>query len=76
MPKILFQGLLNRAIKYQIVNDQLSIYNPTTQQFKRAFKYFKSECLVDNDEVTVSDKEALIILFQEVTNLKSVWCTR
>lgn len=75
-PYILLQGILNRAIKYQIVNEQLSIYNPTSQQFKSTFKYFKSECQEDNDAVTVSDKEALIIIFQEVTKLKSLWCIR
>uniref|UniRef100_A0A0A1XJM5 Nuclear RNA export factor 2 n=3 Tax=Zeugodacus cucurbitae TaxID=28588 RepID=A0A0A1XJM5_ZEUCU len=69
-------GILTRAIKYQIVNEQLSIYNPTAQQIKNAFKYFKTECQDDCDEATISDKEALIIMFQEVTNLKSVWCTR
>ncbi|XP_017463702.1 PREDICTED: nuclear RNA export factor 2-like isoform X1 [Rhagoletis zephyria] len=70
------QGILGRAIKYQICNEQLSIYNPTAQQTKKAFKYFKTEGQNNDDEVTVADKEALIIMFQEVTNLKWVWCTR
>ncbi|XP_049317860.1 nuclear RNA export factor 2 [Bactrocera dorsalis] len=69
-------GILNKAIKYQIVNEQLSIYNPTSQQLKNTFKYFKGECQDDNDAVTVSDKEALLIMFQEVTKLKPLWCTR
>uniref|UniRef100_A0A0K8VL81 Nuclear RNA export factor 2 n=1 Tax=Bactrocera latifrons TaxID=174628 RepID=A0A0K8VL81_BACLA len=75
-PNILLQGILNKAIKYQIVNEQLSIYNPTSQQFKNSFKYFKSECQGDNDAVTVSDKEALLIMLQEVTKLKPLWCIR
>ncbi|XP_053952894.1 nuclear RNA export factor 2 [Anastrepha ludens] len=69
-------GILNRAIKYEIVNEQLSIYNPTAQQTKRAFKYFKTEHQDNDAEVTIADKKALIIMLQEVTNLKSVWSTR
>ncbi|XP_067648299.1 nuclear RNA export factor 2 isoform X3 [Eurosta solidaginis] len=71
-----YLGILNRATKYQIVNEQLSIYNPTVLQTKNAFKYFKTESQGNDHEMTVADKEALIVMFQEVTNMKSVWCSR
>ncbi|XP_073839253.1 nuclear RNA export factor 2 isoform X2 [Musca autumnalis] len=69
-------GSLKCATLYKIVNDQYSITNPTATQTKTAFKYFKNIQAAKKDELTVADKEALLVMFQETTALKSIWCTR
>ncbi|XP_075161349.1 nuclear RNA export factor 2 [Haematobia irritans] len=69
-------GSLKCASLYKIANEQLNIYNPTATQTKFAFKYFKSMESSKKFELTVEDKEALLVMFQETTMLKSIWCTR
>lgn len=61
---------------YQIINDQINVFTPTLTQTKIAFKYFKSEDKSNKDELTLNDKEAILVMFQEATSLKSIWCTR
>ncbi|KAM7359106.1 nuclear RNA export factor 2 isoform 2-T2 [Cochliomyia hominivorax] len=69
-------GPLRMVSNYQIINDQFNVYTPTATQTKIAFKYFKSEDNTNKDELTLSDKEAFLVMFQEATSLKSIWCTR
>ncbi|XP_013107809.2 nuclear RNA export factor 2 [Stomoxys calcitrans] len=69
-------GSLKCATLYRIVNDQYCIYNPTSTQTKIAFKYFKNMEGAKKDDLTIADKEALLVMFQETTLLKSIWCTR
>uniref|UniRef100_A0A1I8MGK3 Leucine Rich repeat protein n=1 Tax=Musca domestica TaxID=7370 RepID=A0A1I8MGK3_MUSDO len=69
-------GSLKCATLYKIINDIYSITNPTPNQTKIAFKYFKNIQSAKKDEITVADKEALLVMFQEATALKSIWCTR
>ncbi|KNC26297.1 Nuclear RNA export factor 2 [Lucilia cuprina] len=69
-------GPLKMITNYQIINDQLNVFTPTATQTKIAFKYFKSEDKSKKDELTLNDKEALLVMFQEATSLKSIWCTR
>uniref|UniRef100_A0A1B0G986 Nuclear RNA export factor 2 n=1 Tax=Glossina morsitans morsitans TaxID=37546 RepID=A0A1B0G986_GLOMM len=72
-----FLGPLNKGTSYKIINDQLNILNPTAAQTKIAFKYFTNDKIADDEnETSLTTKESMLAMLQELTHLKSVWCTR
>lgn len=68
--------MLQCATEYEIVNDQFTVFNPTEQQLKNSFKHFKIKEDHQPEEITSTDKECFLVMFQELTKLKSIWCTR
>uniref|UniRef100_A0A1B0BA70 Nuclear RNA export factor 2 n=1 Tax=Glossina palpalis gambiensis TaxID=67801 RepID=A0A1B0BA70_9MUSC len=72
-----FLGPLNKGTSYKIINDQLNILNPTAAQTKIAFKYLANDNIADDEnEISLKTKESMLIMLQELTHLKSVWCAR
>ncbi|XP_030380200.1 nuclear RNA export factor 2 [Scaptodrosophila lebanonensis] len=73
------QGICGRARRYKITNERLNIMKASTKQTKTSFKldaYFNNGMDVKDEEESVDVKEHKLLLFQEITGLLQVWCTR
>lgn len=70
------QGFLKCATEYQIINDLFSLTNPSDWQMQNSFKFLRNPIKKKDTKLTATDKEGLLIMFQEVTTLKTIWCRR
>ncbi|CAD7081855.1 unnamed protein product [Hermetia illucens] len=68
-------GIFKNTNEYKIINDIIFITNPTNDQLKMSFRYSKPN-KTKLQEPTVEDKEYLFVMFQRMTGLKNIWCTR
>ena len=81
-PSSLKEGIFNNAFEYYIANEQLHISNPTIIQKKDAFRVrpvneeeLKKTCS-DLMPTEFEEKEAKLLMFKELTELKKDWCFR
>ncbi|KAL7733734.1 hypothetical protein ACLKA6_011466 [Drosophila palustris] len=75
-------GVGKRERRMKIINERLNIMNPTKKQERDAFKFcelLNETNAKENEgegEDSVDVKEHKLLLFQEITGLRSRWCTR
>lgn len=81
-PSSLKEGIFNNAFEYYIANEQLHISNATPAQKGDAFRArpvneeeLKKTC-ADLMPTEFEEKEAKLIMFKELTELKKDWCFR
>lgn len=70
-------GLSNQSFHYKIANDMLFVRNVSVKQKQSAFKATapeKEALSIDPNEE--NEKNALLVIFQELTHLNTTWCTR
>ncbi|XP_055382518.1 nuclear RNA export factor 2 isoform X2 [Condylostylus longicornis] len=72
-PKVnIFKG----TVEYEIINDQLTIFNPTENHFKNSFKFVPPKIDLTCTASDENEKKAYIIMFQKLAKLKEVWATK
>ncbi|XP_022227270.2 nuclear RNA export factor 2 isoform X2 [Drosophila obscura] len=72
-------GFGKKSCRLKIVNDHLSIMNPSRNQLKSAFKVCplpKDRVMAPASEDSLEGKSDKLIFFLELTGLTSPWCTR
>lgn len=70
-------GLSNQSYHYKIHNDMLTVRNVLVKQKQYAFKVEPTEKEVVNPEHNEeNERNALLVVFQELTQLNTSWCTR
>ncbi|SPP87113.1 nuclear RNA export factor 2 [Drosophila guanche] len=73
------KGFGKESRRLQIVNDHLSIMNPSRHQLKSAFKVCPLpdvRLMTPASEDSIDAKNDKLIIFLELTGLTSPWCTR
>ena len=81
-PYSLKEGIFNNAFEYYIANEQLHISNPTIAQKREAFRERPvsevelNQTCPDLMPSEFEEKEAKLVMFKELTELKKDWCFR
>uniref|UniRef100_A0A1B0CGX4 Putative mrna export factor tap/mex67 n=1 Tax=Lutzomyia longipalpis TaxID=7200 RepID=A0A1B0CGX4_LUTLO len=68
-------GLFGNGIRYFIVNEKISVFNPTIIQHQNAFKV-PAEVPERPKEITEEEKKEFTLMFSDCTNLKPGWSRR
>ncbi|XP_055911475.1 nuclear RNA export factor 2 [Eupeodes corollae] len=75
-PFIKDTGILGCSSEFQIINDLFSVSNPSEWQLQNSFKFSRNPIIKKEKTLTSEDKEGLIVMFQELTTNKTIWCRR
>lgn len=70
-------GVFRNGAQYKITNDQAIITNLTMSQIRMGFKAIdpkKKPTEDPSDDLTEFEKEVMVRLFQDITNMKTKWC--
>lgn len=68
-------GVFRNGSQFKIINDQVSIVNLTMNQIKWGFKAVDAKKTTEeSDDLTEFEKEVMVRLFQDITNMKTKWC--
>lgn len=70
--------MFRNSEEFKIHNDIVLYYRPSIQQLRNSFKDTQTVQLNKSkpDEITQEDKQGLIIIFQELTGMNSIWCKK
>lgn len=70
-------GMFHASEEFQITNDIVCFYRPSSLQLKYSFKAIRSNIVEDDDDdITDDEKQGLEIIFHELTTLKGAWCKK
>lgn len=75
-PYVKDTGFLGCSTEYKIINDLFNVSNPSEWQMKNSFKFSNNRLIKKENKLTSEEKEGLLIMFQELTTNKTVWCRR
>ncbi|XP_055845059.1 nuclear RNA export factor 2 [Episyrphus balteatus] len=75
-PYVKDTGFLGCSTEYKIINDLFSVSNPSEWQKQNSFKFSRNPLIKKENKLTSEEKEGLLIMFQELTTTKTIWCRR
>lgn len=75
-PYVRDMGFLECSTEYKIINDLFSVSSPSEWQLKNSFKFARNTSIKKENNLSSEEKEGLLIMFQELTTIKTIWCRR
>lgn len=70
--------MFHSSEEFRIVNDIILFYRPSISQLRQSFepRLLPRQCIADTTDITEEAKQGLTIVFQELTGLNTLWCTK